>query len=66
MKLTIVPIVIGDFGTITKGLFKGQEDLEDGGRVRDCSNDSIAEYSQNPEMSPGDLLSLKLQRKTIS
>ncbi len=33
MKVTIVPIVIGTFGTITKGLLKGLEDLEVGGRV---------------------------------
>ena len=33
MKITIVPIVIGAFGTITKGLLKGPEDLEVGGRV---------------------------------
>ena len=34
MKVTIVPIVIGAFGTITKGLLKGLKDLEVGGRVR--------------------------------
>ena len=33
MKVTIVPIVIGAFGTITKGFLKGLEDLEIGGRV---------------------------------
>ena len=33
MKVAIVPIVIGAFGTITKGLLKGLEDLEVGGRV---------------------------------
>ena len=33
MKVTIVPIVIGDFGPITKGLLKGLGDLEVGGRV---------------------------------
>ena len=33
MKVTIVPIVIGAFGTITKGLLKELEDLEVGGRV---------------------------------
>ena len=33
MKVTIVPIVIGALGTITKGLLKGVEDLEVGGRV---------------------------------
>ena len=31
MKVTIIPIVIGAFGTVTKGLLKGQEDLEVGG-----------------------------------
>ena len=33
MKVTIVLIVIGALGTITKGLLKGLEDLEIGGRV---------------------------------
>ena len=33
MKVTIVPIVIGAFGNTTKGLLKGLEDLEVGGRV---------------------------------
>ena len=33
MKVTIVPIVIGAFCPITKGLLKGLEDFEVGGRV---------------------------------
>ena len=33
MKVTIIPIVIGAFGTVTKGLLKGLENLEVGGRV---------------------------------
>ena len=33
MKVTIVTIVIGTLSTITKGLLKGLEDLEVGGRV---------------------------------
>ena len=33
MKVTIIPIVIGAFGKVTKGLLKGLEDLEVGGRV---------------------------------
>ena len=33
MKLTIIPIVIGAFGTVTKGLLKGLEDLEVGRQV---------------------------------
>ena len=28
MKVTIIPIVIGAFGTVNKGLLKGLEDLE--------------------------------------
>ena len=31
--IIIIPIVIGAFGTVTKGLLKGLEDLEVGGRV---------------------------------
>ena len=34
MLVTIIPIVIGDFGAVTKGLLKGLEDLEVGGRVK--------------------------------
>ena len=33
MKVTVIPIVIGTLGTVTKGLVKGQEDLEKRGRV---------------------------------
>ena len=33
MKVAILPIVIGAFGTVTKGLLKGHEDLEVGNRV---------------------------------
>ena len=33
MKVTTIPIVIGAFGTVTKGLLKSLEDLEVGGRV---------------------------------
>ena len=29
MQVTIIPIVIGAFGTVTKGLLKGLEDLEE-------------------------------------
>ena len=33
MKVTVIPIVIGAFGTVTKGLLKGLEELEVSGRV---------------------------------
>ena len=32
MKVTIIPIVTGAFGTVTKGLLKGLEDMEVGRR----------------------------------
>ena len=33
IPVTIIPIVIGAFGTVTLGLLKGLEDLKVGGRV---------------------------------
>ena len=33
MKVTIIPIVMSAFGTVTKGLLKSLKDLEVGGRV---------------------------------
>ena len=33
MQVTIIPIVISAFGTVTKRLLKGLEDLDYGGRV---------------------------------
>ena len=33
MKVTIISIVIGVFGTVTKGLLKGLGELEVGGRM---------------------------------
>ena len=32
MKVTVISIVTGAFGTVTKGLLKGLEDLEVGGQ----------------------------------
>ena len=52
MKVTILPIVIGALGTITKGLLKGLEDLEIGGRTETIQTDSTAKNGQNPETSP--------------
>ena len=61
MKVTFIPIVIGAFGTVTKELLKGLEDLEVGSRGGDHQNNSIIESGQNTEKSPGDLLLLNLQ-----
>ena len=63
MKVTIVPIVIGTFGTITKGLLKGLEDLEIGGRVVTIQMTALlktARILRKVQETWGDLLSLKL------
>ena len=41
MKVTFIVIVIGAIGTITKGLLKGLEDLEVGGRVENIQTTSL-------------------------
>ena len=66
MKETIVPIVIGAFGTITKGLLKSQEDLEVDGRVETIQMTALlrtARILRRVLETWGDLLLLKLQRK---
>ena len=69
MKVTILPIVIGAFGTVTKGLLKGLEDLEIGGRVETIQTTALLRTAwilKRVLETWGDLLSLKLQWKTIS
>ena len=68
MKVTIVPIVIGALGTITKGLLRGLEDLEVGGRVETIQTTALlrtARILRRVLETWGDLLSLKLQWRTI-
>ena len=68
MEVTIVPIVIGAFGTVTKVLLKGLEDLEFGGRVETIQMTALlktARILRRALKTWGDLLSLKLQWKTI-
>ena len=69
MKVTIVPTVIGALGTITKGLLKGLEDLEVGGRVETIQTTALlrtARILRRVLETWGDLLSLKLQWETIN
>ena len=64
MKVTIGPIVIGAFGTITKGLLKGLENLEVGERVETIRMTALlrtARIMRRVLETCGDLLSLKLQ-----
>ena len=65
MKLTIIPIVIGAFDTITKGLLKGLEDLEAGGRVETLQKTGITENGQNTEKRPGDLRRLTVTQTPV-
>ncbi len=41
MKVTIIPIVIGAFGTETKELLNGLEDLEVNGRVENIQTTTL-------------------------
>ena len=69
MKVTIVPIVIGALGTITKGLLKGLEVLEVDGRVETIQTTALLRTARILRWvleTWGDLLSLKLQWKTTS
>ena len=69
MKVTIILIVIGAFGTVTKGLLKGQEDMEIRGWVETIQTNTLlrtARILRRVLETWGDLVSLKLQWKTIS
>ena len=64
MKVTIVPIVIGALGTVTKGLLKSLEDMEVGGRVETIQTTEFlrtARILRRVLETRGDLQSLKLQ-----
>ena len=69
MKVTIVPIVIGAFDTITKGLLKSLKDLEVGGRVETIQMTALlrtARILRRVMETWGDLLSLKLLWEILS
>ena len=64
MNVTIIPIVIGAFGTVTKGLLKGLKDLEVGGRVEIIQRTALLETARilrRVQETWGDLLSLNLR-----
>ena len=69
MKVTIIPIVIGAFSIVTKGLLKGLEDLDVEWRVENIQNTALlrtVRILRRVLETWRDLLSLKLQGKTIS
>ena len=64
--MTITPIVIGVFGTVTKGLLQGLEDVEITGQVETLQTLlRSARILKRVLETWGDLQSLKLQWKTI-
>ena len=69
MNVKIIPIVISAFGTITKGLLKGLEELKVGGRVETIQTTALLRtfrILRRVLETWGDSLSLKLQWKIIS
>ena len=69
MKMTIIPTVISTFGTVTKGLRKGLKDLEVGEWVETIQSTTLlrtARILRRVLETWGDLLSLKLQLRTIN
>ena len=60
MMVTIIPIVICAFGTVTKGLLKGLEDLEVRGRVESIKTTALLRTGQKTEKRTGDLWRLAI------
>ena len=64
MKVTVIPIVIGAFGTISKCLVRRLEELEIGGRAESLQTTGLlrsARILRRVLETCGDLLSLTLQ-----
>ena len=62
MKVTVIPIVIGAFGTVTNPLVTVPTGRIGNNNISgDHPNNSIVKISQNTEKRPGDLVSLKPQ-----
>ena len=46
MKVTVIPIIIGAHGTVTKGLIQGLEDLEITGRMETIQTKPLLRYAR--------------------
>ena len=53
--MTVIPLVVGPFGTVPEGLKKRLEELKISKKNRNHQYYSIAEKGQNTDKSPGDL-----------
>ena len=65
IQVTIILIVIGSFGTVTKGLLKGLERLGSWRASGDHTNYYIIENGQNTEKSPGGLRRLAVTQTPV-
>ena len=65
MKVTIIPISISAFGTVTKGLLKGLGGLGSWSTSGDYPNYSLIENGQNTEKNPGDLRRLAITQTSV-
>ena len=59
----IIPIVIGAFDTVTKGLLKGLKDMEVGGRVETIQFTALLRTARTK--SPGDLRRLVVTQTPV-
>ena len=66
MKVTIIPIVTWTFGTVTKGLLKGIREWRKSGDIQTTALLRTARILRRLLKTWGDLLSIKIQWKTIS
>ena len=67
MKVTIIPIVIGAFGSVTKGLLKGLEALEVGGGVETIQTTALLRMARilKRMLSPGVLNRLAVAQTPV-
>ena len=61
MKVSIIPIVIGAFGTVTKGLLKGLEGMEGVETIQTTPLSRTARMMRRVLEKLGDFLLLKLK-----
>ena len=69
MKVTVIMIEISAPGTVIKGMLQELEDMEIKGRVEVIQNTALLRSARIPRkvlVTWGDLLSFRLQRKTVS
>ena len=62
MKVTVMPVVIGAVGTVTKEIVTELEDLDNKGQVEIIQNSALL---WRDLATTGNMLSLRLQWKTI-